>query len=161
MSNTEVLDCVKTALTKGGINTVLALGRLFLRADKNKSGTLSKDELGDCLARIGAKLSGRNLDKLFKLFDTDNTGSISHNEFTRTLVGEMNEFRAGLVTKVFELIDKDHSGLIEVDDLVGVYSASKHPDVIAKKKSEKQILAQFLDMIEMYFSVLVAIPLIH
>ena len=155
MSNTEILDCVKSTLVKGGINTVLTLNRLFLRADKNKSGTLSKEELNDCLSRIGAKLSSHNLDKLFKLFDTDNSGSISHNEFARTLVGEMNEFRTGLVRGVFEAIDKDHSGFIEVGDLVGVYSANKHPDVVAKKKSEKQILAQFLDMIEMYFAVLV------
>lgn len=134
---------------------MLSLNRMFLRADKDKSGTLTKEELEDCLMRSGVKLSPRNYEKLFKLFDTNCDGKISHEEFARTVVGEMTPRRAAVVEKAYHKIDKNGDGVIDMNDLVGTYDASKHPDVIAKKKTEKQILAQFLDMLEMHFSIIV------
>jgi len=47
-------------------------------------------------------------------------------------------------------MDKDKSGTITVDDLRGVYSAKKHPDVIDGKKTEDEVLFEFLDTFDLH-----------
>merc|ERR1719460_989310 len=45
-------------------------------------------------------------------------------------------------------MDKDGSGFIDINDIRGVYTADKHPDVQAGKKTEQQILQEFLETFE-------------
>jgi Ca2+-binding EF-hand superfamily protein len=64
--------------------------------------------------------------------------------------GELNDFRKSLVEKAFRKIDRDSSGFIEIDDIKDLYNASKHPDVIQGRKTEEQILMEFLETFEMH-----------
>jgi len=41
---------------------------------------------------------------------------------------------------------------LNIDDIKGVYNAKKHPDVISGKKSEDDILGEFLDTFEMHYA---------
>lgn len=70
----------------------------------------------------------------------------------RVIRGPMNNFRINLCSRAFERIDKDGSGVLEISDLKGVYNAKKHPDVIQGKKTEDEILCEFLDTFEMHHS---------
>ena len=45
-------------------------------------------------------------------------------------------------------MDKDGNGYINIDDLRGVYNATKCPDVINGKKTEQQVLQEFLETFE-------------
>merc|ERR1712048_960846 len=47
--------------------------------------------------------------------------------------------------KAFKILDKDNSGKIDMDDIKHTYNAKKHPDVIAGKKTEDEILFEFLE----------------
>jgi hypothetical protein len=49
-------------------------------------------------------------------------------------------------------MDKDNSGVLDISDIKGVYNAKKHPDVIAGKKTEDEILFEFLDTFELHHS---------
>lgn len=60
----------------------------------------------------------------------------------------MNKFRLDLVLQVFAKLDKNRNGSIEIDDILGVYDASKHPDVRNRKKTEEEVLGDFLDTFE-------------
>jgi len=82
---------------------------------------------------------------LFRFFDRDCNGFISHNEFITGLRGSLNERRRDLVFQAFAVLDKDGSGVVEVKDLVGRYDAKNHPDVLSKKKTEFEILREFMD----------------
>lgn len=42
--------------------------------------------------------------------------------------------------------------MLELNDLKGVYNASQHPDVKAGKKTEEEVLCEFLDTFEMHHS---------
>ena len=46
------------------------------------------------------------------------------------------------------MIDKDGSGILDIDDIKDSYNASKHPDVIAGKRTEDDILVEFLQTFE-------------
>lgn len=60
----------------------------------------------------------------------------------------MNERRRGLVQMAFKVLDSDGSGEIDINDIKGVYNAKFHPDVIAEKKTEEEVLADFLQSFE-------------
>lgn len=64
----------------------------------------------------------------------------------------MNGFRRGLAEKAFKIMDKDKSGTLNIDDIKGVYNAKKHPDVISRKKTEEEVLGEFLDTFELHYS---------
>ena len=50
-------------------------------------------------------------------------------------------------------MDKDRSGILNIDDVRQVYNAKNHPDVKSGKKSEDDVLMEFLDTFEIHFSV--------
>lgn len=64
----------------------------------------------------------------------------------------MNQSRRNLVKKAFDKLDKNRNGIVEVDDLKGVYNAKFHPDVKLGKKTEEEVLAEFLDTFEMHYN---------
>lgn len=60
----------------------------------------------------------------------------------------MNPARKKVVAQCYQKLDKDGSGWVDINDLRGVYNAKKHPDLIAGKKTEDQILNEFLETFE-------------
>lgn len=47
-------------------------------------------------------------------------------------------------------MDKNGDGVLTVSDLRGVYSAKKHPLVIDGKKTEDEVLFEFLDTFDLH-----------
>jgi hypothetical protein len=45
-------------------------------------------------------------------------------------------------------MDKDGNGQLDINDIKGTYNASKHPDVIQGKKTEAEVLGEFLETFE-------------
>lgn len=58
-----------------------------------------------------------------------------------------------MVQRAFNIIDKDRSGVLDVTDIKQSYNAKKHPDVLGGKRTEEEILIEFLDTFEAAFSV--------
>ena len=48
----------------------------------------------------------------------------------------------------FAKLDRDGSGVIDINDIKGVYNARNHPDVKSGKKTEDEILGEFLETFE-------------
>ena len=80
--------------------------------------------------------------------DYDRSGLIEYDEFLRTIRGPMSAARKAIVMRAFNKMDADGSGMIDINDIRGVYTADKHPDVLAGKKTEQQILSEFLETFE-------------
>ncbi len=57
--------------------------------------------------------------------------------------------------QVFNKLDRNRNGSIEVDDIIGIYNAKQHPDVKSGKKTEEEILGDFLDTFEIHHSLAV------
>lgn len=64
----------------------------------------------------------------------------------------MNAFRRGFVQKAFNKLDRNRNGVVELDDIKGVYNAKNHPDVKLGKKTEEEVLSEFLDTFELHYS---------
>lgn len=64
----------------------------------------------------------------------------------------MNPFRQKIVKASFAKLDRDGSGVIDINDIKGVYNARNHPDVKSGKKTEDEILGEFLETFEQHHS---------
>ena len=62
----------------------------------------------------------------------------------------MNQGRVKVVRQAFNKLDADKSGIVDIQDLKGVYNAKCHPEVRAGKKTEDEILGEFLDTFEQH-----------
>lgn len=93
---------------------------------------------------------------IFKMFDRDGNGEINYDEFLRTIVGEMNDRRRNIVTLAFKKFDADGNGCINIEDLKGRYNAKNHPDVRSGKKTEEDVLYEFLDTFEQHYALSVS-----
>lgn len=87
---------------------------------------------------------------MFQYFDRDSSGSIDYDEFVRGVRGPMNSFRQNIVKAAFKKLDKDGSGVIDMNDIKGVYNAKNHPEVKSGKKTEDDILGEFLETFEQH-----------
>jgi Ca2+-binding EF-hand superfamily protein len=57
--------------------------------------------------------------------------------------------------KAFDILDKDGSGTIELDDIRGTYNAKQHPEVKQGRKTEDEILMEFLETFEQHHNFIV------
>lgn len=73
---------------------------------------------------------------------------MDYDEFVRGVRGEMNQFRRNIVMAAFKKIDRDQSGVLDLNDIKGVYNARNHPEVKSGKKTEDEVLGEFLETFE-------------
>ena len=153
----QAVEKFRNILRSRGTRGIMAIRRCFMICDDDGSKSLNFYELDKICNDYRIGLSKSETQYLFKFFDLNNNGTIDYEEFLHGIRGEMNSFRKTLVKKAFNVLDRDRSGKIEVDDLRGVYSAKNHPDVQSGRKTEDEVLAEFLDTFEYHFTLLVNI----
>mmetsp|Transcript_15351 Transcript_15351/g.14951 ORF Transcript_15351/g.14951 Transcript_15351/m.14951 type:complete len:178 (+) Transcript_15351:2011-2544(+) len=120
--------------------------------DDNESKTLDREEFSKAMGDYRITIAKEDISRVFNLFDRDGNGEINYDEFLRSIVGKMNDRRKNIVIMAFKKFDKDGNGVINIDDLKGVYNSSNHPDVKTGKKTEEDILYEFLDTFEQHYS---------
>ena len=150
----DLLMKFREGVAKRGCRGIMSLRRSFMIADDNNNKEIDKSEFLKLCKDYRIPVDEKDIPKLFDEFDYDKSGSISYDEFLRSIIGEMNDFRMNLAKRAFKIMDKDKSGVINIDDIRGVYNAKFHPDVKKGKKTEDEVLAEFLDTFEEHFNVL-------
>ena len=111
--------------------------RIFKIMDDDGSKTLSKQEFEKACRDFKIDVASDDIGSLFSAFDINRDGTIQYDEFLRMVRGDMNDFRRQITERAFKKLDRDNSGVIEVNDLVGVYNAKKHPAVLEGRKTEE------------------------
>lgn len=102
---------------------------LFAAMDADKSGYLTKSEIGEMLDTLGMSVGHAELDTLMTLMDRDRNGHIDFDEFSEVLrfyqtsVIHASTHRSpeALVDMLFEVLDKDRSGKISVEEIHAVF----------------------------------------
>ena len=74
--------------------------------------------------------------------------------FVNGIVGDLNKFRKDILKQVFKKLDKDETGFITVGQLRDNYNPKNHPLVRQGKRSEDEILGEFIDILEYHFTLL-------
>jgi Ca2+-binding EF-hand superfamily protein len=84
--------------------------------------------------------------------DENKNGTIDYEEYLYAIVGEMNKYRQDLAMRAFSIMDKDGNGVIDINDIRGTYNAKFHPEVMEGKKTEDEVLFDFLDTFDYHTS---------
>ena len=148
------IDIFRTAIKKRGIRGIMAMRRAFMIADENDSKTLSLPEFIKFCHDYRMPITGKEINILFEAFDTNKNGQINYEEFISAFTGDMCERRKRLITILFETFDKNRKGFVDLDDIRNVYNPINHPDVLSGKRTEDEVLAEFLDNLQYHFSLL-------
>jgi hypothetical protein len=120
--------------------------------DDNRNGCLDLGEFAKGVAESKLQMTDQDIRTLFAAFDRNRDGTIQYDEFLRVVRGDLSPNRKALVVKAFKKLDKDGSGELNFDDICEVYNAKKHPAVLEGRKTERQILEEFLSTFEMHLS---------
>jgi Ca2+-binding EF-hand superfamily protein len=152
---TDLIQAFRERLLARGARGLIGLARSFKIMDDNDSKTLELSEFIKALRDFRVDLDDADARTLFNYFDASHDGSIDYEEFLHRVRGPMNDARKRLVARAFQKLDKNSNGTVELDDIRGVYNAKFHPDVKSGKKTEDEILGEFLDTFEMHHSIFV------
>lgn len=128
--------------------------RVFKIMDDDRSKSLSFEEFRKGIKDFRIEIPEESIKIVYNAFDINRDGSISYDEFLRVIKGPLTPNRLALVEKAYKVLDRNGNGVVDIDDIKDTYNASKHPDVIAGKKTEQQILTEFLETFEMHHNVL-------
>lgn len=139
---------LKEKLATRGARGIIGLQRQFKIMDDDNSKSLNKYEFGKAMNDFMLGFNQGQVNTLFDYFDVDSSGTVSYDEFLRSIRGPMNMSRKKIVAQAFKKLDKDGNGWIDINDVRGVYKADRHPDVKSGKKTEDQILQEFLETFE-------------
>jgi calcyphosin len=139
---------LRTKLASRGARGFLGMQKQFKIMDDNNSGTIDMSEFKKAMRDFKVDLNDAELRAVFTTFDRDGSGEIDYDEFVRGVRGPMNDFRKKIAMAAFKKIDKDNSGILDLNDIKGVYNAKMHPDVKSGKKTEDEVLGEFLETFE-------------
>merc|ERR1719242_3011581 len=124
-----LLEKLRQKLKTRGARGIVGLGKQFRIMDDNHSMSLDKFEFKKAMQDYMLGFSEGEVQTLFTYMDYDRSGLIEYDEFLRTIRGPMNQNRKRIVAKAFAILDKDGGGFIDINDIRGVYTADRHPDV--------------------------------
>jgi hypothetical protein len=151
-SDDDLVLMFREKLASRGARGILGMQRIFKIMDDNNNGTLEIQEFWKAVCDFRIQISPEEARKLFDLFDINGDGGVSYDELMRSVIGEMNAFRKQLVRRAFDKLDSNSNGIIELDDIKKVYNAKLHPEVKSGKKTEDEVLGEFLDTFELHHS---------
>ena len=148
------MEKFRDKMRQRGARGIIGLRRVFKIIDDNNNKMLELPEFFKAIKDYRVQITQEEAQILFGIFDVNQDGAISYDEFLRTVVGIMNPARQQLIQRAFQKLDKNGNGIVELDDLKNVYNAKHHPDVKLGRKTEDEVLIEFLDTFEMHYSLL-------
>ena len=149
----HLLDNLRERLMSRGARGFIGMSRQFKIMDDDGSKCLNLSEFLKALRDFRVSMSEEDGRRLFQHMDADRSGEIDYEEFVHRVRGPMNAGRKALVSQAFSKLDKNGNGVVELEDIKGVYNASNHPDVRSGKKSEDDVLCEFLDTFETHHAI--------
>lgn len=131
---------------------MIGLQRIFKIMDDDNTGTLSIQEFWKACKDFRVNISQDECRKLFDLFDENDDGELNYDELIVNIRGQLNPFRRNLIKKAFDKLDANGNGQLEASDIKSFFNAKNHPDVKSRKKTEDEVLDDFLQTFEVHRS---------
>ena len=150
----DLMAHLRNNLVQRGPRGLMSIRRTFMLIDENSDKRIQFSEFEKMFKRYRFNLSQTEINNLFNYFDKDGSGYIDYGEFIGGILGDLSKFRKDILKQVFDKLDKDETGTITVGQLREAYNPKEHPLVRQGKRSEDEILGDFIDSLEYHFSLL-------
>ena len=150
----DVILHLRDNIIKRGTRGIMSLRRTFMLMDENNNKKVEFAEFENIFKKYRFNISDEEINSLFRYFDKDNSGYIDYGEFVNGITGNLNDFRKEVLKQVFEKLDKNEVGKISVGQLRKEYNPKGNPLVRQGKRSEDEVLADFIDVLEYHFNLL-------
>ena len=147
-SEEKILEKIRKKLSSRGIRGITSLAKTFRLMDVDNSQTIDYNEFQTVSNEFRFDFTENDIQIVFLLFDRNKNGVIDYDEFIRIIRGEMNDKRKKLVEDIFNYLDTNNSKSIEIEEIKSKFNAKNHPDVLNKKKTEDEILLEFIETFE-------------
>ena len=134
----------EAVLKRSGRNGFRGIVNVLRRMDSNGDRKLSLTEFVDGVRDFGLQLREEDLARLFQYFDRDKSKTISVTEFLRGVRPGMPAQRKDLVMTAFRLLDDQGDGRVTLSDLHRFYDVSRHPEVLAGRKTTDEVMRDFM-----------------
>ena len=151
----DILIHLRSILIERGYTGIMSMRRTFMLMDENSSKKISFDDFDKMFKTFRYDLSEKEINNLFNYYDEGRNGYIKYDEFINDLFGNLNQFRKNVLKQVFEKLDNEEKGFITVGTIRHEYNPRGNPLVRQGKRCEDEILAEFLDVLEYHFNLLI------
>jgi len=151
----DILVHLRSIMIQRGYIGIMSMRRTFMLVDENSTKEISFDEFEKIFKTYRYDLSETEINNLFNYFDKEGNGYIKYEEFLNELCNNLNHFRKDILKQVFNKLNEKEKGFITVGIIRHEYNPKGNPLVRQGKRSEDEILAEFLDVLEYHFNLLI------
>ncbi len=151
----DLLGHLRSILAQRGYSGIMSIRRTFMIIDENSNKKITFDEFENLFKKYRFELSEVEINKLFNYFDKNASGFINYEEFVNCVCGNLNKFRKNVLKQVFDKLNSNEKGYVTVGQMRHEYNPREHPLVRQGKRTEDEILAEFLDVLEYHFNLLI------
>ena len=151
----DILVHLRSIMIQRGYIGIMSMRRTFMLVDENSTKEISFDEFEKIFKTYRYDLSETEINNLFNYFDKEGNGYIKYEEFLNELCNNLNQFRKDILKQVFNKLDEKEKGFITVGIIRHEYNPKGNPLVRQGKRDEDEILAEFLDVLEYHFNLLI------
>jgi len=116
----------------------------FVALDKDSSGHLTKDEVGDALKMCGIVLEPEDLEELFDALDTNRTGTITYTEWLAATLDPSMLAAEGVMDQIYKFFDIDGNGEVCKTELTHVLGNEKAAEEVLERsdKNDDEFLTE-------------------
>ena len=151
----DILVHLRSIMIQRGYIGIMSMRRTFMLVDENSTKEISFDEFEKIFKTYRYDLSETEINNLFNYFDKEGNGYIKYEEFLNELCNNLNQFRKDILKQVFNKLDEKEKGFVTVGIIRHEYNSKGNPLVRQGKRNEDEILAEFLDVLEYHFNLLI------
>ena len=136
-----------------GLRGVVGLARQFHVMDDDCSGFLSFQEFAKSCRDFKLGFDDREILSIFEAIDTDQSGYIEYHELLKAVVGSLSLQRKNAVDQAWEKLARSR-GCLDLNELKDSFHAYKHPYFRSGKKTQEEVMLDFIDTFEVHHRIL-------
>ena len=149
----NALNILKNTILQRGTRGILGMRRSFMIDDEDNNHILTFDNFYKYITNFLIPLSRNQAASLFKLFDKKSTGEIIYDNLVNEIVDNLSDERKYYINCAFDKLEADN-GTVNLNIMRTKFNPSGHPDVVIGRKTEQEVLAEFLDNLDYHFNLL-------